>query len=65
MSADGLDVISFGAGEPDFPAPDYIVHSAKAALDKGLTRYTPSSGILIETAICKKFERDNNIFTPR
>ncbi len=63
MSADGLDVISFGAGEPDFPTPDYIVHSAKAALDKGLTRYTPSSGILqLRQAICKKFERDNNIF---
>jgi aspartate aminotransferase len=41
MKAQGLDVVGFGAGEPDFNTPAHIIEAAKEALDKGLTRYTP------------------------
>ena len=44
MKAAGKDVVSFGAGEPDFNTPDYIVEAAKEALAKGVTRYTAASG---------------------
>lgn len=44
MKSQGLDVVSFGAGEPDFDTPAYIVAAAKEALDKGMTRYTAASG---------------------
>ena len=43
MKAAGVDVIGFGAGEPDFPTPAYICDAAKEALDKGMTRYTPAA----------------------
>ena len=62
MKEDGISVIGFGAGEPDFNTPDYIVNAAKAALDKGMTKYTASSGIIeLKKAICQKFEKDNNL----
>jgi aspartate aminotransferase len=62
MKADGLDVIGFGAGEPDFDTPDHIKQAAKDALDKGFTKYTPSAGIpALKKAICDKFARDNNL----
>ena len=66
MKSEGYDVVGFGAGEPDFPTPDFIVQAAKEALDKGFTKYTPSSGTpLLREAICKKFERENHItYTP-
>ena len=41
MAASGLNVIGFGAGEPDFPTPKHICDAAKEALDLGMTRYTP------------------------
>jgi len=44
MKKEGIDVISFGAGEPDFDTPEYIKGSAKAAIDSGKTKYTPSIG---------------------
>lgn len=63
MKAAGVDVISFGAGEPDFPTPAHIVDAAKEALDLGLTRYTPASGTFeLRKAICDKLERDNDLF---
>ena len=46
MKSQGMDIIGFGAGEPDFATPSYIIEAAKEALDKGYTRYTPSSGII-------------------
>ena len=53
MKARGVDVIGFGAGEPDFPTPPHIVEAAKEALDMGLTRYTPASGTFeLRKAIC-------------
>lgn len=63
MKAAGVDVISFGAGEPDFPTPAHIIDAAKEALDLGLTRYTPASGTFeLRKAICDKLERDNDLF---
>ena len=44
MQAEGIDVIGFGAGEPDFDTPEHIKEAAKKALDAGMTKYTPSSG---------------------
>ena len=62
MKAEGKDVIGFGAGEPDFQTPDYIMEAARKALDEGFTNYTPASGTLeLREEICKKFKRDNNL----
>ena len=62
MKAAGEDVISFGVGEPDFNTPDHIVAAAKEALDKGYTKYTPSSGLAeLRRAIADKFKRDNGV----
>ncbi len=53
MKAKGIDVISFGAGEPDFTTPTPIIDEAKAALDAGMTHYTPVPGIPeLKKAIC-------------
>ena len=46
LRAEGKNVIGFGAGEPDFPTPDYICAAAKDAIDQGMTRYTPVPGTL-------------------
>src|SRR5690349_8475545 len=46
MKADGIDVVSFGAGEPDFDTPAHIKDAARAALDKGVGKYTDTAGIL-------------------
>ena len=63
MKARGVDVIGFGAGEPDFPTPPHIVEAAKEALDLGMTRYTPASGTFeLRKAICDKLERDNDLY---
>lgn len=62
MKADGLSVIGFGAGEPDFNTPDYIIESAKKALDIGFTKYTPAAGMVnLKKAVCEKFLRDNGL----
>ena len=45
MAASGMNVIGFGAGEPDFPTPQNIVDAAKDALDAGFTKYTAAAGI--------------------
>ena len=63
MKQQGIDVIGFGAGEPDFDTPSYIKDSAKKAIDAGFTKYTPTSGIEeLRKAICKKFKDDNGLF---
>ncbi len=66
LKAEGLDVIGFGAGEPDFDTPENIRNAAKEALDKGITRYTPASGMPdLRKAISEKFERVNHLkYTP-
>ncbi len=62
MKASGLDVIGFGAGEPDFPTPKYICDAAREALDLGLTRYTPAAGTKeLRKAICEKLRKDNDM----
>ncbi len=62
MKAAGLDVVGFGAGEPDFNTPEHICQAAKDALDKGMTRYTPASGMpQLKQAICDKLLRDNGL----
>jgi len=62
MRAKGIDVISFGAGEPDFNTPENIRKEAIRAIEEGLTRYTPASGIMeLKKAVCDKFKRDNNL----
>jgi aspartate aminotransferase len=62
MKAQGIDVIGFGAGEPDFDTPDFIKESAIKALKAGKVRYTPAEGTLeLRTAIADKLKRDNNL----
>ena len=62
MKAAGESVVSFGVGEPDFNTPEHIIDAAKAALDNGHTKYTPSSGLLpLRKAICEKFQKDNGL----
>lgn len=62
MKAQGLDIVSFGAGEPDFNTPDYIIEAAKYALDKGMTKYTPVPGTLeLRRAIADKLTRDTGV----
>ncbi len=58
----GHDVISLSLGEPDFDTPDHIKEAAKKALDAGITKYTPVSGLAsLKNAVKTKFKRDNNI----
>ncbi len=55
MKKQGIDVISFGAGEPDFDTPEYIKDAAVEAISTGKTKYTPSVGTPeLRQAICKK-----------
>src|ERR1044071_2338374 len=62
MKADGLDVVGFGAGEPDFDTPQHIKDAAVRALAEGFTKYTPSSGIPeLRQAIADKFKRENGL----
>jgi aspartate aminotransferase len=62
LKAKGRDVISLAAGEPDFDTPDHIKAAAKAAIDRGETKYTPVSGIpALREAIVKKFKRENGL----
>ena len=62
MRQEGLDVINFTVGEPDFSTSAHICEAAKIALDEGFTKYTPVSGTLdLKSAIQTKVKRDNNI----
>lgn len=62
MKAEGISVIGFGAGEPDFNTPDYINAAAKKAIDIGFTKYTPASGTPeLKKAVCAKFLKDNGL----
>ena len=58
----GVDVVSFGAGEPDFNTPKNIMEAAIKSMEEGKTKYTPTSGIIeLREAICKKLKEDNNL----
>ncbi|MEM8770849.1 MAG: pyridoxal phosphate-dependent aminotransferase [Pseudomonadota bacterium] len=62
LKAAGRDVISLGAGEPDFDTPDFIKDAAIEAIKAGKTKYTNVDGIAeLKEAICNKFTRDNGI----
>lgn len=62
MREEGIDVLSFGAGEPDFDTPEFIKDAAIAALREGFTKYTPTAGIEpLRKAICEKLWRDNGL----
>ena len=59
MKANGVDVIGFAAGEPDFPTPDYIKYAGMAAIVHDETRYTPATGTLaLKKAVCKRLKED-------
>ncbi|MGZ3595565.1 MAG: pyridoxal phosphate-dependent aminotransferase [Syntrophales bacterium] len=62
LKAEGRDVISFGAGEPDFDTPKHIKMAAVNAIEKGFTKYTPVCGIVeLKDAIIGKLIRDNQL----
>jgi aspartate aminotransferase len=62
MKAEGLDVVGFGAGEPDFDTPQHIKDAAANALAAGFTKYTPAAGIPeLRQAIADKHKRENGL----
>lgn len=62
LKAQGIDVISLGAGEPDFDTPDHIKAAAIEAIHAGKTKYTPVDGIPeLKAAVIEKFRRENNL----
>ncbi len=62
LQAQGVDIIGFGSGEPDFDTPPHIREAAIRAIESGKTRYTPSGGIPeLKDAVINKFKRDNNL----
>ena len=62
MKSEGIDVIGFGAGEPDFDTPEHIKEAAIQAIRGGFTKYTPVAGALdLQKAICQKFLQDNGL----
>ena len=59
LRREGVDVVDFGAGEPDFPTPDNIKRAAVAALDANFTKYTPTGGTVeLKQAICARHRED-------
>jgi aspartate aminotransferase len=62
MKAEGVDIVNFGVGEPDFDTPDNIKEAAIKAIREGFTKYTPVGGIdPLKDAIIEKFRKDNNL----
>ena len=62
MKANGINVVGFGAGEPDFNTPEHIREAAIKAINEGFTRYTPASGTKdLKAAVAAKFQRENNL----
>jgi aspartate aminotransferase len=62
LKRQGVDVVSFGAGEPDFDTPDYIKEAAIKALKSGKTKYTAASGIVeLKETIAHKFQKENGL----
>ena len=59
MKADGLDVVGFGTGEPDFDTPEHIKQAGIRAINEGKTKYTPAAGIIpLRKAIANKLMQD-------
>ena len=62
MKADGLDVVGFGTGEPDFDTPENIKQAAFAAINEGKTKYTPAAGIIpLRKAVAESLKRELNL----
>ncbi len=62
LKSKGIDIISFGAGEPDIDTPSFVKEACMKALQEGKTKYTPSSGILpLREAIAVKLKKENNV----
>lgn len=62
MQAEGIDVVNFGAGEPDFDTPQHIKDAAVKSIEAGFTKYTPTSGTAdLKKAICEKLQRENGL----
>ncbi len=62
MRDEGIDVINFSVGEPDFNTPSHIIAAGKKAMDDGFTKYTAGPGMIeFRKAICEKLERENGI----
>src|SRR3954463_8007021 len=66
LAAQGVDVVGFAAGEPDFDTPEYVKDAAVAALKAGFTKYTATAGIPeLMAAIAQKLQTDNKLtFSP-
>src|SRR5919199_1670118 len=62
LRREGVEVIDFGAGEPDFPTPGAVKAAAHDALDHDFTRYTPVPGIAdLRRAICERYRKDYGV----
>ncbi len=62
MKAEGIDIVGFSAGEPDFDTPDFIKNAAKKALDEGKTKYTDVYGMPeLRDALTDYFKRTENL----
>ncbi|HTP05798.1 MAG TPA: pyridoxal phosphate-dependent aminotransferase [Nitrospirota bacterium] len=62
MKAQGIDVVDFGVGEPDFDTPENVKEAAKKAIQAGFTKYTPASGTdELKEAVVEKFKKDNGL----
>ncbi len=62
LKAQGVKVINFSSGEPDFKTPQFIREAAMQFVDQGIIRYTPSAGVFeLKELICKKFKAENNL----
>lgn len=62
MAKEGIDVVNFAAGEPDFDTPGHIKAAGIEAINSGFTKYTPSSGMLeLREAIARKLKNDNSL----
>lgn len=62
LKQEGVSIIGFGAGEPDFDTPRYITEAGIKALNEGFTKYTVASGTAeLKKAVCDKFRRDNGL----
>ena len=61
MLAEGIDVVDFGVGEPDFDTPRFIKEAAEAALEAGDTKYAPRAAAKLKVAIDEKLKRENGL----
>ncbi len=62
LARTGVDVVAMTAGEPDFQPPEHVLEAAREAIRLGLTKYTPSEGMIeLREAVCEKFRRENGL----